>query len=149
MRATEVTRKAPVTIRSSETIARAAQLMDQFAIGALVVTNGDGSIAGIVTDRDITVRAVARNAPGDSRVDSVMTTDVVSLGGDADVRDALKIFRDHAFRRLPIVDGGMVVGMITVDDLAVNLVADLNDLVRPIFGEVIFGHPETPVPAVR
>jgi CBS domain-containing protein len=146
MRSSEAARKAPVTIRPEESIARAAQLMDRHAVGAVVVVNEDGSLAGIVTDRDIAVRGVARGAAVDGRIDSLMSTDVLALDADADLRDALKVFRDHAFRRLPLLSEGKVAGMITVDDLAVNLVADLSDLVRPITGEVIFGHPEPAVP---
>jgi CBS domain-containing protein len=148
MKAKEATRKAVVSIEADATLKEAAQLMDQAAVGCVLVTGDGGALVGIVTDRDIAVRGVAREKSPDSRIDSVMTTDVMSLDGDADVRDALRLFRDHAFRRVPLVDGDQPVGVLTVDDLAVNLVADLTDLVRPITGEVIFGHPEPAMPAV-
>lgn len=149
MRAGDAARKSPVTVRPDQSIMQAAQLMDEHAVGSLVVVDDDGALVGIVTDRDITVRGVARNEPIDGRVDSVMSTDLMVLDADADLRDALKIFREHAIRRVPLISAGKVVGMITVDDLAVNLVADLTDLVRPIAGEVIFGHPEPAVPVAR
>ncbi len=124
----------------------AAQLMDQGAVGALVVTD-HGRAVGIVTDRDLVVRAIARRATADARVDSVMTTDLVALPADADLRDALGLFRSHAVRRLPVVDGGHVVGMVSVDDLLVDIAGGLADLVRPVAGQVLFGHAEAKVPA--
>ena len=76
-----------------------------------------------------------------------MSTDVVTLDASADVRDAIRIFSSHAIRRLPLVDGGRMVGMITVDDLVVDAASDLAELVRPLTGQLIFGHPEPAVPA--
>lgn len=146
MRAMDAMRKTPVTIDANESIRAAAQLMDVNAVGALVVLDG-GRPTGIVTDRDLVVRGVARGVPFDARVDNVMTTDLVTLPADADLRAALPIFRQHAFRRLPLTQGDTVIGMLTVDDLLVDVIADLSDLARPITGEVIFGHPEPQVPA--
>jgi len=93
------------------------------------------------------VRALARRLPSDSRVDAVMSTGVVTLGATADLREAVRIFAAHAFRRLPLVEEGRMVGMLTLDDLLMDVVSDLANLVRPITGEVIFGHPEPTVPA--
>jgi len=78
-----------------------------------------------------------------------MSTEVVTLGATADLREAVRIFTEHPFRRLPLVEGGHMVGMLTVDDLLMDLVSDLANLVRPITGEVIFGHPEPTLPAER
>jgi CBS domain-containing protein len=64
-----------------------------------------GRPVGIVTDRDLVIRAVARRFTPDARVDSVMSTDLITLAPDADLRDALKVFEDHAIRRLPLVAG--------------------------------------------
>ena len=72
MRAVDAVRKAPVTITANETIAQAAQLMDRQVVGALVVMDGDRPV-GVVTDRDIAIRAVARGVPVDARVDAVMS----------------------------------------------------------------------------
>jgi len=124
-----------------------AALMDEVAVGAVVVIDDDERPVGMVTDRDLTVRALARRLPSDSRVDAVMSTPVVTLGGTADIQEALRIFAGHPFRRLPLVEEGRMVGMLTVDDLLMNVVSDLANLVRPITGEVIFGHPESTVPA--
>jgi len=141
MRAVDAIRKPPVTIASEASIAEAARLMDTQVVGALIVMDGDRPV-GVVTDRDITVRAVARDVPADARVDAVMTPNVVTLDADADLREALSIFHTHAIRRLPLVENGQMVGMITTDDLLIDRVADLADLMRPITGQVVFGHPD-------
>jgi CBS domain-containing protein len=58
----------------------------------------------------------------------------------------LPIFRTHACRRVPLVDDDRVVGMLTVDDMLIDLINDLADVVRPVTGEVVFGHHEAPLP---
>jgi len=149
MRASDVIRKPPVTITSEASIASAARLMDLQAVGALVVLDGDRPV-GMVTDRDVAVRAVARDVPADARVDAIMSPDVVTLDAGADLREALAIFHTHAIRRLPLVENGRMMGMVTTDDLLIDRVADLADLMRPITGQVVFGHPDrSDLPATR
>ena len=149
MRAVDAIRKLPVTITSEASIAETTRLMDTHVVGALVVMNGDRPV-GMVTDRDITVRAVARDVPPDARVDAIISPDVVTLDADADLRQALSIFHTRAIRRLPLVEAGHIVGMITTDDLLIDRVADLADLIRPITGQVVFGHPDrSDLPATR
>jgi len=147
MHAIEAARKSPATVACDHTITEAAEMMDRRAVGALVVVESDGRPVGIVTDRDLVVRAVARRSSPDARVDSVMSTDLVTLAPDADLRDAFKVFEDRAIRRLPLVAGEQLVGMLTMDDLVVDLTADLARLTRPIVGQVLFGHREPVAPA--
>ncbi|HEY8524438.1 MAG TPA: CBS domain-containing protein [Acidimicrobiales bacterium] len=147
MRAISTIRKPLITIDCDRTVTEAARLMDEHAVGALIVTDDNDRLAGIVTDRDIVVRGVARRIAPDARIDSVMTTQPVTIPADADVRDALPLFRTHAVRRAVIVDGDRPLGLVSVDDLLIDLVSDLSDLVRPVTGQVLFGHPEPSVPA--
>jgi signal-transduction protein with cAMP-binding, CBS, and nucleotidyltransferase domain len=147
MYAIDAARKPPATIAADRTITQAAQEMDRLAVGALVVVEPSGRPAGIVTDRDLVVRAVARRADPDARVDSVMSTDLVALAPDADLREAFGIFERHALRRLPLVADDVVVGMLTMDDLVVDVTADLARLTRPITAQVLFGHQEPSTPA--
>ncbi len=146
MKAKDATRKILVTVEADAHVGVAAKLMDEHAVGALVVMDGDDAV-GIVTDRDLVTRGYAKDRPPEARVDGLMSTDLVTMPADADLRDALPIFRTHAFRRLPLTEGSTVVAMLTVDDLLIDLVADLGDIARPITGEVIFGHPEPKTPA--
>jgi CBS domain-containing protein len=147
MHAIEAARKPPATITSDRTITEAADEMDRLAVGALVVVEPGGRAVGIVTDRDLVVRAIARRASPDARIDSVMSTDLIILAPDADLRDALRIFERHAIRRLPLVADQRLAGMLTMDDLVVDLTADLARLTRPITAQVLFGHREPVAPA--
>ena len=148
MQVKDASRKVPVTVPPERSLVEVAKLMDEAAVGAVVIVEDEKPV-GIVTDRDLTVRALARKLPSDSRVDAVMSTEVVTLGATADLREAVRIFTEHPFRRLPLVEEGHMVGMLTVDDLLMDVVSDLANLVRPITGEVIFGHPEPTLPAER
>lgn len=146
MRIREAVRKPAATIEVDHDIQEAASLMNADGVGALVVTDG-GRPVGIVTDRDIVVRAVARGIPADGRIDSVMSLPLVTVDAESDLRDAVRLFQSHPFRRLPIVEAGAVIGMLAVDDLLVHLASDLGHLVRPVAGQVLFGYPEPIVPA--
>ncbi len=139
MKAIEAIRKNVVSVAPDATLHEAAELMDRDNVGALVVLD-EGRLVGIVTDRDIVRRGVAQQLPPGARIDAVMTSEVVTLDADADARAALPIFRTHACRRLPLVSDDRVVGVLAVDDLLIDLISDLGDVVRPITGEVIFGH---------
>lgn len=149
MRVAEVFRKPPVTIPADATLAAAAALMDREVVGAVVIVDDNDRPVGIVTDRDIVLRGVAHRLPPGARIDAVMSTDLVTLPAEADIAEAMAVFEIHPFRRLPLLDDGLVVGMITVDDLVVDAVADFTRLLRPVLGQVLFGQPEpkTPVPA--
>ena len=76
-----------------------------------------------------------------------MTSPVVTISAEADLHDAFALFRTHAVRRLAVVRDGRFQGMITVDDLLVDVAADLSDLARPVAAEVLFSHHDSPVPA--
>jgi CBS domain-containing protein len=141
MRAIEATRKDIVMIEASAPIEHAAAVMHSQNVGALVVVE-DGVPVGIVTDRDIVVRGVRTRMPLDARVDAVMTPGVVALDADGDVRDAVTVFRAHAFRRLPLVRDGKLVGLLSTDDLLTEISLELSELIHPIMGQVVSMRPE-------
>ena len=148
MRARDAIRKLPETVDAAFTITQAARRMDEGAVGALVVTE-EGRPVGIVTDRDLVTRALARGYPLDSRIDSVMSTGLVAIDANEDLRQAIQLFSHHAIRRLPVVEGDAICGMITLDDVVIDLAHDLEEATRPLAAQVLFGHPEArpPVPA--
>jgi CBS domain-containing protein len=145
MRTIDAVRRSGVGIRPDQTIRSAADLMEQAGVGALAVIDGD-DLVGVVTDRDLVRRGLARGLASDARVDGVMTAPVVTISADADLHDAFALFRMHAVRRLAVVRDGSFVGMLTVDDLLVDVAADLADLARPVTAEVLFAHHDSPVP---
>jgi CBS domain-containing protein len=144
----ELIAKPPVTLAVDGTVEAAANLMDQHAVGAVIVLDGDRPV-GIVTDRDLVVRGMARRIPPDARIDSLMSTGIVAIDATADLQHAVAVFNSHPFRRLPVVDGSQIVGMITVDDLVVACSRTLADLTTGITAQLLFGHAEAkpPVPA--
>lgn len=146
MRTMDGVRRSGVGIGPERTIRDAAEIMEQTGVGALAVIDGE-ALVGVVTDRDLVRRALARGFPGDARVDAVMTTPVVTIDADADLHDAFGLFRTHAVRRLAVVRDGTFVGMITIDDLLIDLAGDLADLARPVTAEVLFAHRDSAVPA--
>jgi CBS domain-containing protein len=146
MRTIEAVRRSGVGIDPDRTIRDAAAIMDQAGVGSLAVIDGH-DLVGIVTDRDLVRRGLARGLAADARVDGVMTSPVVTISADADLHDAFALFRTHAVRRLAVVRDREFAGMITIDDLLMDLAADLTDLARPVTAEVLFGHHDSPVPA--
>jgi signal-transduction protein with cAMP-binding, CBS, and nucleotidyltransferase domain len=143
MKVQDFTRPNNQALRPQDTIGDAAQLMSQCGTGALLVKDGP-RVAGIVTDRDLVVRAMAKHLPLDTRVDSIMSMYVVSIPYDSDVRDAVKAFGDHAVRRLPVIQGNEVVGVLSVDDLMIALAHEFNELVRGVTGQLMFPHSGDP-----
>ncbi|MGC4893033.1 CBS domain-containing protein [Micromonospora sp. DT31] len=109
-----------VTMDGNDTLIAAAQEMRDSAIGDVVVTDGD-DVVGIVTDRDITVRGVAENMdPTVTRLNEITTRDVVTVSQYDDVVAAADLMRTYAVRRLPVIDDGRLVGLISMGDLAVE-----------------------------
>jgi len=146
MRTIDAVRRSGVGVGPDRTIREAAQIMEQAGVGSLAVIDGE-TLVGIVTDRDLVRRALARDLPFDARVDAVMSAPVVTIDADADLHDTFVMFRTHAVRRLALVRANRFVGMITVDDLLVDLAGDLSDLARPVTAEVVFGHHDALTPA--
>ncbi|MCP3820680.1 CBS domain-containing protein [Streptomyces sp. A3M-1-3] len=107
------------TLPPHASLVEAAQLMRDRHIGDVFVAQGD-QVLGVLTDRDITVRAVAEGPdPHTVPVRSVCTPDVVTVGPDDEVSDAVLKMRRHAVRRLPVVEKGHMKGVVSLGDLAV------------------------------
>jgi CBS domain-containing protein len=129
-------RKAPVTVSRNRSLVEAAGLMDRHSVGMLVVTQGE-RVIGVVTDRDLAVRSLARGRALEERVGDVMTSDVATVDASSDITRAIAILRERGVRRLPVLDNGRLVGVITVDDLLVSLVTMLGALASPVLGELL------------
>jgi CBS domain-containing protein len=116
----EVMTRDPRTVNADDAIVEAARTMRDSDIGDVVVME-DGQVTGIVTDRDIVVRAVADGRDADSTtVSEVCTTGVETIDPDASVDDALRLMREHDIRRLPVTKNGRPVGILSLGDLAVE-----------------------------
>ncbi|MFC7844498.1 CBS domain-containing protein [Streptomyces sp. NPDC001046] len=107
-----------VAVRPDASLVEAAQLMRTQNIGDVVVAEGQ-DVIGVLTDRDITVRAVADGLdPTTVSVQSVCTKDPVTVGPEDRVATAVTLMREHAVRRLPVVENGLPVGVVSLGDLA-------------------------------
>jgi CBS domain-containing protein len=116
----EVMTKDPVTIQLTAPVVEAARLMRQHDVGDVIVMDG-GQVCGIVTDRDIVVRAIADGKdPSATTLDEVCTRELVTLSPDDSVGDAVRLMSERAIRRLPVVEGGTPVGIVTIGDLAME-----------------------------
>ena len=120
MKISQVMTPAPVTMNSDEPVTAAAQVMKEHGIGAILVLT-DRKITGILTDRDIAIRVLAaRRDPALTLVRDVATPDPVTLDVDDDTGEAVRVMRERAVRRLPVTDGGVPAGMISIGDLALT-----------------------------
>lgn len=96
-----------------------ARMMRDQRIGDVLVTNRDGTLCGIVTDRDIVVRADALGKPlNKTPVGDICTDTLVKLSPTSSIDEAVSIMREHAIRRVPVVRDGCAVGIVTIGDLA-------------------------------
>ena len=110
---------APVGVYYNQTIGEAARVMRDTQVGAVLVVN-DGALSGVVTDRDLVIRGLAEGEGPDSPVGPLCSGDLVGVAAEADVDQAEQLMREHAVRRLPVIDDGQVVGIVSIGDLAVS-----------------------------
>src|SRR3954452_6313995 len=109
----------PATCEPDDTVREAATAMKEGDFGAVVVCEND-DVRGILTDRDIVIRVVAeRQDPSTAKVRDAYTTDPTTLSPDAGIDDAVAAMREADVRRLPVVEGSKVVGIVSIGDLAV------------------------------
>lgn len=116
-----------------QTVRRAAQLMDELNVGSLPVCDGK-RLVGMLTDRDITVRATAAGmAPDHTRVDEVMSAQTRWCTEDQSVDDVLRQMSDAQVRRIPVVDATHgLVGIVSLGDLAEDKAGDVASALRDI-----------------
>lgn len=109
------------TVSAGDSVADAAKTMRDADIGDVLVLKDDETLCGLVTDRDIAIRAVAEGRdPKGTTVDEICTHDVTTITADKDAEDAAKIMRERTVRRLPVVEDGRPVGMVSIGDLAIE-----------------------------
>ena len=110
----------PITLPQTASALDAAQTMRDASIGNVVVLDGQ-TVCGIVTDRDIVVRAIAAGRdPRSTTLADVCSRVLMTLSPDDNVGTAVRLMREHAVRRLPVVKRGRPVGILTIGDLAIE-----------------------------
>jgi CBS domain-containing protein len=123
-------------IGENDTLLEAAKLLADLDVGAVPVCGEDNRLKGMVTDRDIVVKALAQGKdPGSVRAGELGQGDsqTVTIGADDSIDEALRTMIDHKVRRLPVIDGDQLVGIISQADVATNVDEEkVGDLVEAI-----------------
>jgi CBS domain-containing protein len=119
-RARDIMTPTSTWVDADATVLDAAQMMRNDQFGALPVCNRDGRLEGMVTDRDIVVKVLADGRdPSKTRVrDIADQPEVVTIGADDSVEEAVQTMKRYAVRRLPVIDGHRLVGMVSQADIA-------------------------------
>ena len=121
MKLREIMSQTVVSIHPEESVAVAARTLERHNIGALPVCDGVGRLCGVVTDRDLVTRCVASGrSPEQTKVREIMTGRVITATGDMDSAEAARLMGRQQIRRLPVVENGLLQGMVSLGDLAVR-----------------------------
>lgn len=122
-------------VQEDETLVDAARKMQQLDVGALPICGNDNRLKGMLTDRDIVMKAIAEGRDPSSVTAAELATqsEVVTIGADDSIDEALATMKQHKVRRLPVIDGHDLVGVVSQADIAANLDNDkVGDLVEAI-----------------
>jgi len=120
MNVREVMTTEPRCVFPQDTILAAARIMRDEDTGVVPVVEADNRPVGLVTDRDIVVRAIAEGRGLDTPVQAIASTEVISVSPDASVREAAEMMAELQIRRLPVVEAGRLVGILSLGDIAVK-----------------------------
>ena len=121
-------------IGESQTLADAAKRMEELDVGVMPICGDDDRLKGMLTDRDIVVKALAQGKdPSSTRAGELAEGKPVTIGADDSVDEALRTMKDHKVRRLPVIDGHDLIGVVSQADLAKSIDEDkVGDLVEAI-----------------
>lgn len=127
-------------VSKDTTVDEAARIMKNYNVGSIPVCDGD-KLVGILTDRDIVLRSTAKGDNAQNlKCEDIMSSNPVSGSSSMDVHEAARIMSDNQIRRLPVVDNGKLVGIVSLGDIAVepkfvDEAGDaLNDISKPSSG---------------
>jgi CBS domain-containing protein len=121
-------------VGENETVADAAKKLRELDVGAMPICGEDDRLKGMLTDRDIVVELIAQGKdPSSTKAIELGGEEVVTIGADDSVDEALRTMKDHQVRRLPVIDEQRLVGVVSVADLAKNIDEDeVGDLIEAI-----------------
>jgi CBS domain-containing protein len=121
MTISDVMTKSVISVDASMTANGAAKMMEDAKVGSIIVMENNTPV-GIVTDRDFAIKIVAQGFSGTTPVKQIMSSPLFSINPDETIRTAADLMHDRGIRKLPVMDGEKVVGIITATDI-VNLLA--------------------------
>jgi CBS domain-containing protein len=100
-----------------------ASKMKELNVGVIPIVE-NGQVMGMITDRDLVIRGIAERKPNSQKVTDVMSGHLVTVSPDASVEEAAQLMAQHQIRRLPVVENGQLVGIVSLGDLATNKYSD-------------------------
>ena len=121
-------------VREQDDLKSAAKRMAELGVGALPICGDDNRLKGMLTDRDIVVKCIAAGGdPATTKVAELAEGKPVTIGADDSVEEALRTMKEHGVRRLPVIDGHDLIGIVSQADVARNLPeGKVGDLVEAI-----------------
>jgi len=139
MKVREIMTNQVITVSPGESVETAARMLTHYNIGILPVCSENGTLRGLVTDRDLVTRCLASNRdPGKTTVKEIMTDSVMAVQPDMEVGVAAHLMGRQQVRRLPVVAEGKLCGMVSLGDLALReeSVMDAADALTDISGNL-------------
>lgn len=122
MRVKECMTNSVVQASPETTLSDVAKLMSSNKVGSIPICNNHNNVVGIVTDRDIITRCIANNLNcSNTKASDIMNTEVIKTTPDTELNEACKIMAENQIRRLPVIQDGEIVGILSVGDLAQNI----------------------------
>lgn len=125
-------REQIVTAAPSATATELAETMDEHGVGSVVIVEGDEPV-GIVTDRDLALDVIMAKRDFGAPAEEIMTHELVTVDADDGVMELARTMQEHSVRRMPVVDDGKLVGIVTLDDVIVLLedeMKGISDVIR-------------------
>ena len=108
--------KPVINVGPNRTVSEAARLMKESDRGSLLIVDGKITV-GIITERDLVIRVIAKNLSHTTSVSEVMSSPLVTINANATLKKAARIMGEHNIRRLPVVEGGGVAGILVASDV--------------------------------
>ena len=118
-RVRDVMTPGPIGVDYYQSIGEAARTMRDWGVGAVLVVRNE-SLYGLVTDRDLVMRAVVEARGADEPVGPLSSANLIGVDAGADLREAMRLMRQHTVRRLPVLEDGQVTGIVSLGDLAIT-----------------------------
>lgn len=97
--------------------------MKELNVGAIPIVDQE-KLVGMITDRDIVIRGVAEKHPGSTKVEDIMSDNLITISPDATSREAAKLMAEHQIRRLPVVENDKLIGIVSLGDFAIRELTD-------------------------
>lgn len=119
MKVMDVMTQNVATVNRNDSVEKAAELMSEHNVGSIPICDNN-KVVGVITDRDIALRSVAKGSDNNIKVGDIMTSNPVVANKEMDIHDAARIMSERQIRRLPVEDNQNIVGIVSLGDIAIE-----------------------------